>query len=158
MGSKIKSEKNKQERPQALLWRTFITGFVGGVLWSVVGVFVAYFNFTVISPASFVIRPWLNGDWTNGWLAELISVIVIGFISVLVAYVYYFLLRRLRGILPSILFGLVIWAIVFGFIARFFPNIAPILQLDNNTIVTTICLYVLYGVFIGYTISYDFLD
>ncbi len=39
-----------------------------------------------------------------------------------------------------------------------FPNIPPLTDLNMYTIVSTICLYILYGTFVGYSISYDYND
>lgn len=148
----------KKEKPSAIIWKTVSTGFFGGILWSLVGVFFAFFNFTVVSPGSFVISSWLHGEWTDGWLAEMIAVLVLGVLSILIALLYLLVFKKLQGILPGLLFGLGLWGIVFGLILPLCPNMKPLLELDSDTIVTTLCLYLLYGVFIGFTISYDHLD
>jgi hypothetical protein len=36
-----------------------------------------------------------------------------------------------------------------------FPGIPPFRKMEFNTLITTACFYVLYGTFIGYTISYE---
>ncbi|GAA5415482.1 hypothetical protein Pryu01_00506 [Paraliobacillus ryukyuensis] len=158
MSSDQQLEQNKREQPVSIIFKTLMTGFVGGILWSSIGWLMNYFNFTVFSPASFIIRSWLHAKWTSSWLAEIISVVIIGLISLFVALVYYFILRKARGLWPSIIFGLLLWGIVFYVLLPIFPNIKPVQQLNSDTIVTTICLYLLYGIFIGYSISYDYLD
>ncbi|MFP3489296.1 YqhR family membrane protein, partial [Staphylococcus sp. SIMBA_130] len=37
-----------------------------------------------------------------------------------------------------------------------FIDLPTITKLDRNTVITTICLYLLYGVFIGYSISFEY--
>ncbi|MFB1050389.1 YqhR family membrane protein [Paraliobacillus sp. JSM ZJ581] len=158
MGAKKQLEQNKREQPVSIISRTLTTGFFGGLFWSFIAWMASYFHFTTVSPATFVIRAWLDADWTNTWLADVLSILTISVISILVALVYYILLRKTRGLLPSILFGLLLWGVVFYALLPIFPNIKPLSQLDSDTIVTTICLFLLYGIFIGYSISYDYLD
>ncbi|CQR46800.1 hypothetical protein BN1058_01075 [Paraliobacillus sp. PM-2] len=158
MGAKKQLEQNKREQPVSIMARTLTTGFFGGVFWSFIGWIASYFHFTSFSPATFLIRSWLDADWTNTWLANVLSILGMGIISLLVAIVYYLFLRKTRGLLPSFLFGLLLWGVVFYALLPIFPNIKPLPQLDSDTIVTTICLFLLYGIFIGYSISYDYLD
>lgn len=158
MSARQQLEQNKREQSTSILTKSLMTGFIGGVFWSFMGWFASYFHFTSISPATFMIRSWLQKDWTNGWLAELISIILIGVLSLAVAIIYYLLLKKIRGLWVSALFGMALWAIVFFVLLPIFPNISLLNQLNSDTIVTTICLYLLYGIFIGYSISYDYLD
>lgn len=151
-------EQNKREQPVSIIAKSVTIGFFGGILWSLIGWIASYFHFTSVSPASFLIRSWLHTEWTEYWLAELISIIGVGILSIAVALIYYFSLKKIRGLWPSIVFGLALWGIVFYVLLPIFPNVKPVQQLDSDTIVTTICLYLLYGIFIGYSISYEYLD
>ncbi|MCT2537532.1 YqhR family membrane protein [Aquibacillus koreensis] len=151
-------EQNKQEKPVSLLTKALLTGFVGGVLWSMLGALAAYFNFTSVSPASFILRSWLQTGWSDSWLGQLISIFVIGVISVLLAIVYYGLFRKMKSIWPSAIFGVGLWFIVYFLLQPIFPNVPQMAELSMDTVVTTICLFLLYGIFVGYSISYDYLD
>ena len=37
-----------------------------------------------------------------------------------------------------------------------FPSLNPISELKRNTIISMVCLYLLFGVFVGYSISYEY--
>lgn len=158
MGAKKQLEQNKREKPASMLSRSLSTGFFGGIFWSFIAWVASYFHFTSVSPTTFIIRSWLKADWTNSWLADVLSILAVSVISLLVAMVYYVLLRKTRGLLPSILFGLALWGGLFYLLLPIFPNVKPLTQLDSDTIVTTICIFILYGIFIGYSISYEYLD
>ncbi|WP_407268355.1 YqhR family membrane protein [Radiobacillus sp. PE A8.2] len=153
-----KLEQNKQEKPMSFLSKSLLTGFVGGVLWSFIGVIASYFNFSSVSPATFILRSWLQTDWSDGWLGELIAVTVIGIISIITAIVYYGLLKKYPGIMVSGIYGIALWFIIFYLLQPVFPNVPAMTELDSNTIVTTLCLFLLYGIFIGYSISYEYQD
>ncbi|KGX90895.1 hypothetical protein N781_05875 [Pontibacillus halophilus JSM 076056 = DSM 19796] len=149
-------EQNKQEKPMSVLSKSLITGFVGGVLWSFLGAIAYYFNFTTISSGSFVLRSFFQTEWTGTWLGELISILVIGLLSLATALIYFSVLKKTKGLWPSILFGVALWLITFFVFQPVFQAVPKVGELDGNTIVTTLCLFILYSVFIGYSISYDY--
>ncbi|WP_186575816.1 YqhR family membrane protein [Aquibacillus kalidii] len=151
-----KLEQNKQQKPVSLLSKALITGFIGGVFWSFIGAIASYFNFTSVSPASFILRFWLHTGWSDGWLGQLVSIVIIGVLSTILALVYYVLLKNTQGIWPSALFGVALWFVVFYLLQPIFPNVEHMTKLTSDTIVTTFCLYLLYGIFIGYSISYEY--
>ncbi|SDK55508.1 YqhR family membrane protein [Sediminibacillus albus] len=153
-----KLEQNKQEKAVPFFRKALYTGFVGGVLWSIIGFIAAFLNFTAFTPATFLLRSWLTAAWTDRWMGELLSILMIGLLSIGTAAVYYFLLKKVEGIWPSALFGIALWFLVFYLLQPVFPNVPHMTRLDSNTVVTTICLFLLYGTFIGYSISYNYED
>ena len=47
---KKQTEITKQERTKSLLSRSLMTGFIGGIIWSILGTFMYYFNFAEVAP------------------------------------------------------------------------------------------------------------
>jgi len=154
----MQSLKGKEESIQVLKWRVAVTGFFAGLIWSAVWAFLAYFNFTKISPSSFVLQTWTQAEWMTSWYGELLSIFIISLLSIIIAYIYYLFFRNLTGMMPGLIYGVAIWLILFLVFSNLFAHIPFLNELDLNTLVTTLCIMIIYGVFIGYTISYDFLD
>ncbi|WP_234028559.1 YqhR family membrane protein [Lentibacillus sp. Marseille-P4043] len=153
-----KSAENNRDKSMSLLSRSLITGFVGGVIWSILGVVMYYFSFSEVAAKSFVLRSWLVKGWTDGWLGDVISILLTGVLSVFAALVYYGLFKKINSIWLAAGFGVVLWVIIFYVFHPIFDNVPPVTDLNMNTIVSTLCLFVLYGTFIGYSISYDYHD
>ncbi|MFD1038459.1 YqhR family membrane protein [Virgibacillus byunsanensis] len=153
-----KLEQNKQEKALSLLSRSLLTGFIGGVIWSTLGVFLYYFNFSEVAPRSFVLRSWNTAAWTSSWLGDVVSIVMIGIISVAVAFVYYGVLKKIRIMWMGAAYGAILWLIVFYVLQPIFTNISKLTDMNLYTIVSTVCLYIIYGTFIGYSISYDYHD
>lgn len=151
-------EQNKQEDSMSFLSRSLLTGFIGGLLWSGLGVAAYYFNFSMVAPRTYVLRSWLTAEWTDTWLGNIISILIVGAISVLVAFLYYGLFKKVNSMWMGVAFGIILWAILFFVLHPIFPNVAPITNIDQNTVVTTLSLFILYGTFVGYSISYDYND
>ncbi|GGB62015.1 hypothetical protein GCM10011409_44010 [Lentibacillus populi] len=153
-----KMEQTKRDKPMSILPRSLFTGFIGGLIWSTFGVIMYYFNFSEVAPKTFVLRSWLKAGWTNSWLGEIVSVLLLGLLSILTAFVYYGLFKKANSLWFAAGFGVVLWAIIFYVLQPIFGNVPPVADLNRDTIVSTICLFILYGTFIGYSISYDYHD
>lgn len=149
-------EQNQQEPQQSVLSKAMVTGFTAGILWSGLATIAYYFHFTEVSAASFIFRSFWQTDWTGTWLAEVLAIILVGVLSLLSALLYYMILKTKNGIWPGLFFGLALWGIIFIVLTPLFPAIPAFLELNSDTWVTTGCLFILYGVFIGYSISYEY--
>ncbi|MDY0408413.1 YqhR family membrane protein [Virgibacillus soli] len=149
-------EKNTSEG--SLFLKSLSIGFVGGLFWSSIGVFLYYFNMSEVAPKSFLLRSWITESWTEHWLGHVISIILTGILSMVASTIYYGILRKTLALWTGIVYGLVLWGVIFFVLHPLFMNVPAIHQLDMNTIVSTLSLYVLYGLFIGYSISYHYSD
>jgi hypothetical protein len=147
-------EQNKREQPMSLIMKAIITGFVGGVFWSLLGYLAYFFHFTELSP-NMILLPWALGDWKYGKTGNYIAILLIGLLSILVALLYYAFFRKMKSMWVGIVYGVALWLIVFYVFNPLIPSLQSVSKLERNTIITTICLYILYGVFIGYSISFE---
>lgn len=138
--------------------RSLLTGFIGGLLWSSLGVIMYYINFSEVNPKKFILRPWKSVEWTNGWLGDIVTIIILAILSIVVAIIYYILFKRVYSIWIGVIYGSIIWAIIFLLVQPLFPNTKQLIDLSKETIISTVCLFILYGAFIGYSISYDYYD
>ncbi|WP_243290214.1 YqhR family membrane protein [Bacillus sp. FJAT-47783] len=147
-------EQNKREQPMSFLAKVILTGFIGGTLWSAIGYFAYFFHFTTISP-NLALTPLAVGDWKYETIGNVMGIFVNGFIAIFVALLYFAFLKNIKSMWAGILYGIVLWAIVFYLLSPIFPHLDPVVELDTNTNITNICLFVLFGVFVGYSISFE---
>jgi hypothetical protein len=131
-----------------------VTGFVGGVIWSLVAYLSYFLQFTKIEP-NILLEPFTVGNWKESWIGIVITIFVYGILSMGVAYFYYLVLKKLKSMWVGVFYGISLFLIVFFILNPIFPSMKPFFRLDSNTIITSVCIYVLYGVFIGYSISYE---
>lgn len=147
----------KRER-KLLIIRTIITGFIGGILLYLAILFFTYFNFIdetiyaiLISkinlPAS-IHKPLFRG---------ITLLFILGLTSTVIALIYYGLLRKIFNIWVSVLFGLGIFGLSILLI-KIYVKTKNWFIYDGTTYITLICLFILYGLFIGYSIAFDYND
>ncbi|SET61578.1 Conserved membrane protein YqhR [Salinibacillus kushneri] len=153
---KEKLEQNEHEKPMSLLQKALLTGFIGGIFWGLLGSLAYYFHFSEISHATFTLRSFWQANWTAGLTGEMVSVLLIGVFSILIAYIYYLLFKKREGMIPGILYGIAIWFIFMYFFNPMFVAVPSIADMNIDTVITTICLLILYGTFIGYSISFEY--
>ena len=150
-----KNGYGRYPRPMAFPVMIFWTGLFGGIFWSTVGYITYYFNFTEIRP-NVILIPWALGDWKYGWIGTVISIVLLGIISIVVAFIYSAILKRFNGLWFGLGYGVILFFLVFLILNPLFPDIKPLFDLPRNTIITSFCLYIIYGIFIGYSISYEY--
>jgi len=148
------NRKSKQEKPVSQLGNVVLIGFIGGLFWSALGQLSHYFNFTEMGP-TVLLDGWHSYRWTDGYLGIIISILLCGIIAIAAAFLYYWLLRKQSHLFVSIIFGVFLWLVVHLALVPLFPTMLSIREMDFNTIVTTVCLYILFGVFVGVSISFD---
>lgn len=148
-------EQNKKEKPISQIGKVIVIGFIGGVFWSLLAYLASILNFTKISP-NLILQPIAVGNWKSGTLGEFIGVALIGVLSIGVALVYYAVLKKFKSMYVGMIYGAALWGLVFFLLNPMFPDLQTVFELPRSTIVTSICLYILYGVFVGYSISFDY--
>lgn len=132
-----------------------IIGLFGGLIWSLVGYFAFYFNFMRVGPA-LVLMPFAFGEWKDTYIGQLVGIGVISLLSIAIAFLYKIIFQKVFNMWAGIFFGFLLWIIVFHFLNPLLPGLKSVQNLDSNTVITSLCLYILYGAFIGYSISYQY--
>ncbi len=150
-----KKKENRYHSKSTLINNILTIGFVGGVLASFFGMTAHYLNFMDFSP-KFILTSWSNQSWIKAWQGFLITMILFGILSIVVAFLYYWLLKKINSMVAYMLFGVVWWLILLIAINPMFKDLPTLAKMSSDSIITSICIFVLYGVFIGYSISYDY--
>lgn len=132
-------------------------GFFAGVIWGLTKIAFYWFEFTKVEPAFFV-RGWYVDHYLHSWQGHIVGLVWIVIGSVGAALLYGALLRKLRGPWPGVLYGLAWWALLYVLIGPWAGFAENIWSLDRQSFWSDLCLFVLWGVFIGYSISFEFTD
>jgi hypothetical protein len=148
-------KKTNYPKPMSFVAMVFWTGLFGGLFWGAIGFFDYYFNFTEIRP-NVILEPWALGNWKNEWIGTVISILFIGVFSIVAAFIYSLLLKNFKGIWMGLGYGIVLFLLVFFVLNAIFPGMKPLFDLSRDTIITSVCLYMIYGLFIGYSINYEY--
>ncbi|WP_353855268.1 YqhR family membrane protein [Bacillus sp. Bos-x628] len=152
---KNKEEKNQPTQTTFMLGRVAATGVFGGVFWGFIGFLTHMFHFSEVSP-NMLLQPFVLGEWKKGGLGTFISLMILGILSIGAAFIYYALLKRIKGFWMGLIYGAILWVLVFYVFNPIFPDVKHVQDLKQSTIVTTFCLYILYGMFVGYSISFEY--
>lgn len=140
----------------AVLRKSIITGLCGGIIWSVVWMILFGFNMVRISPVLFWDKMMLEKFSFDKWYMYLIAIILYSVLSILIALIYYALFKKIKHWLMGAVYGIIVWAIfLFGF-PFIYSRTLLFINYPTETSVGLLCLCILYGLFIGYSISFDY--
>ncbi|WP_454191917.1 YqhR family membrane protein [Paenibacillus sp. Marseille-Q7038] len=149
-------QQKRTKRTNPLLFGLEI-GFFAGLFWGGIQWVFYIFHFTVI-PTGFIAEPFFKhsfiysapGQWL-GWA------FFIGF-SILATLLYILTLRKLRGPIPGLLYGIVWWFLIFMWPGPILGMVKPITEVTWDTIYAEFCLFLLWGLFIGYSVAVEYTD
>lgn len=130
-------------------------GLFAGLIWGGLQVIFYYLEFTKILPG-FMVEPFFYHNFLKSWSGIFVGWACFLLFSIFSAYIYTLFFRKWKGPWPGIGYGLLWWCIWFVIIGPIVESIKPVGKQGINTITSELCLFVLWGLFIGYTISFEF--
>ncbi|MFS0722775.1 YqhR family membrane protein [Paenibacillus sp. 1P07SE] len=114
-------------------------------------------HFTTVVPG-FLVEPFFRRSFLESYWGILIGWGSFVIFSIVAAYLYKALLGRFSGPGAGILYGILWWVVLFASIGPLIGLMAPLPQLGWNTIVAELCVFTVWGLFIGYSIAFEFHD
>lgn len=137
-----------------LFQRSLLTGFIGGLFWGALWIFIYYFNLSHITPKSALLKSWIKAKWVNGWFGDVTTIVMLGIISTSLAIIYFIFFKKIYSLWIGVAYGIIVWFLIFYIIRP----LMTVHKVEFATNVSLISLFILYGAFIGYSISYDYFD
>lgn len=146
---------NEKEAKKQLILRSLITGLVGGIFLYFSFRFFIYFKF--LEEGLFLFLKVTKNSLIQTMIYQIFVFIAFVLVSIVVASIYYVLFKKIVNLWFSMFYGIGIGLIYFG-INFFLKNGHEMLSFNVTTYVTLTSLFILYGVFIGYSISFDYYE
>lgn len=149
---KVFEHKEKKTNP----WTFSLSiGLSAGLIWGGFKVLFYYFEFTKVVPG-FMVEPYFRHRYLTSVYGIFFGWGVFIFFSIIAAFIYTALLRKAKGPWPGVLYGAGWWFIWFILIGPISGMVKRVDKLDVNTLTSELCLFILWGLFIGYTVSEEF--
>jgi len=131
-------------------------GFFAGLFWSCIRLVGYYCHFTN-EPVSFLLKHFLTEQQLTNIVGNVLGTASFILFSMLAALIYMWLFRNLEGPWPGLWYGLGWWGVLFG--AGPFIGITKSINGSELTLVLTdLCVFIVWGLFIGYSIAFEFTD
>lgn len=153
-GNKAKRSPIKGTNPWTFALNT---GLFAGLLWGGIRIVEYYLKFTKVHP-TFLIKPWsnptfnqTNWGYLTGWAAFIVF-------SLVASLLYTLLFRKVKGPWTGLIYGFAWYVLLYIAVGPRTGMMKPIGKIDWNSLITDGSLFLLWGMFIGYTIAYEFND
>ncbi len=148
-----KEAEHKTNRWKFILYLGFFAGFI----WGGVKLCFYYLGFTKVIPA-FLAEPFYTHDFLDSLTGHMMGWLYFVAFSMLASIFYFLFLRKVKGPWLGIAYGILWWSFLYLFFGPLNGMMKSIDKLDWNSIVTDACLFILWGLFIGFTIAVEFTD
>lgn len=130
-------------------------GFFAGMIWGGLKIIEFAMRFTQIVPG-FLLEPFMKHSFLISWQGILTGWFSFIALSLAASILYMLLFRKLAGPWCGIGYGLAWWTLLYllvGPVTGMMPGVA---QLDLSSFVADLCLFILWGMFIGYSIAVEY--
>lgn len=132
-------------------------GFYAGLIWGLAKIFAYYLGFTKVIPA-FIADAFFKHDVLESWSGHFYGLIFFILFSMIASLIYAALFHKIKGSWFGLLYGTIWWLLIYIAVGPFIGMVPLITDLDWNSRITDFCIFLLWGVFIGYTISFEYTD
>ncbi|XID94134.1 YqhR family membrane protein [Paenibacillaceae bacterium WGS1546] len=129
-------------------------GFFAGLIWGLVRWLAAGLNFTDVN-AAFLLDPFVPNRILGGALWQFAGWAAFIGMSMIAALVYLGLFRKISGPWPGLAFGAAWWGLVYAWAGPLVGAVPPLRRIGWHSIATDFCLFLLWGLFIGYSIAFE---
>ncbi|MGO4494669.1 YqhR family membrane protein [Paenibacillus sp. 2RAB27] len=130
-------------------------GFFAGLIWGALKIVENYFKFTTIG-IGFLVEPFFKHDFFNTWMGLFMGWITFALFSIFAAFIYMVTMWKLRSPFWGIGYGALWWAIIYLIVGPITGMMYWITELELNTIISDVCLFLVWGMFIGYSIAIEY--
>ncbi|MDI4645342.1 YqhR family membrane protein [Cohnella hashimotonis] len=130
-------------------------GLFAGLIWGLLRWLTVAMNLTKV-PQAFLADPFIKRERldTVAWHCVGLALFVV--MSILAAYLYWLILGKLKGPWPGLLFGAAWWGLLFLWIGPMTGAVPAFKEIGLGSIFTECSIYLLWGLFIGYSFAFEF--
>ncbi|MCS7461661.1 YqhR family membrane protein [Paenibacillus doosanensis] len=147
-------DNNGERRTNRWSFAVYI-GLFAGLIWGAVKMLEHYLHFTSLPPG-FLVEPFFKRSFLLSFQGYLLGWLIFILFSIFASLVYTLLLAKANGPWAGVAYGAIWWMLIFLLIGPVTGMMNWIAYLDWNTIITDFCLFIVWGLFIGYSISLEF--
>lgn len=149
-----KRRQNRKTNP----WKFALNlGFFAGIIWSIVHWVLYIMKFTLVLPG-YLVEPFFRTAFLHTIMGHAVGIGSFVVFSIIAALLYQVMLVRFRGPWMGIVYGAVWWSVLFVVAGPLLGMMQPVHLIGWNSLLTELCLFLLWGVFIGYSVAFEFHD
>ncbi|MFV9510809.1 YqhR family membrane protein [Tepidibacillus sp. LV47] len=130
-------------------------GLAAGMIWGLLSLAAYYLQFTDVGPSIYA-KPILKPEYVLKWQGHFIGLGFFIIYTLLFSFFYAQFLIKYASPFVGIGYGFFLWVFVFYVLNPIFHLTKPVRELGLNTNSVMLSLYILTGLFIGYSLSSEF--
>ncbi|MFC4808370.1 YqhR family membrane protein [Paenibacillus sp. GCM10023250] len=132
-------------------------GFFAGLIWGATRWLLYLIHFTKVLPG-FLADPFFRQSFLKTGWGHLVGLGCFIVFSIVAALIYKAVLGRIAGPWPGLFYGLFWWLVLFAAAGPMLGLFPAFNKIGYDTIFTELALYLVWGIFIGFTIAFEYTD
>lgn len=149
------SNRQKSDHTNPLFFAIEL-GIFAGLIWGGIRWLMYALHFSKVVPG-FLAEPFFRHGFLLTAAGHLLGYLFFIVFSVIAALIYVMIFRKLKGPWPGMIYGVLWWAVIF-LAGSWTFLLQPMFKLPWNTVTSEFCLFLLWGLFIGYTAATEYTD
>ncbi len=141
---------------QSIFRRTLFIGWIGGIVFGILYYFLSYFKLIDKYMVASLKLKYGFFSLVTHWYGKVFLLLIISVLSILIAIVYYVIAKKISKWYVGAIFGVVLWLIIYALFSMFLNQNYIINKQTVHQSINSLCLFVLYGLFVGYSISFAY--
>ncbi|HLR41858.1 MAG TPA: YqhR family membrane protein [Pseudogracilibacillus sp.] len=144
----MKKQKDK------FIGQAFVVGLIASLISIALGLFFHTFHFIPFSLFAWIKDYFVSVNGLATIILYGVVILLISLISIMLALIYAVILRKKKHWKYGAMYGVLLWFIFYVALPYFLTNILTLTRYEVNVSITIFCFFLLYGVFVGYSISF----
>ncbi|WEK55586.1 MAG: YqhR family membrane protein [Candidatus Cohnella colombiensis] len=132
-------------------------GFFAGLIWGAIRWIETGLNFTEVTQA-FLLDPFLPRKQLGSFWWQSVGFLAFILMSIIGTVIYWLVLRKLKGPWPGLIYGAILWGLVYVLAGPLIGAVPSLRTIGWHSIITDFCLFLLWGLMIGYSIAFELHD
>ncbi|MGL4521189.1 MAG: YqhR family membrane protein [Bacilli bacterium] len=145
------------EPKSSIIKKVLLLSLVGGfVIWLLM-LLLFLLQFIEFGPNLFLYAIPI-GEWRYGFWGEIASLPLLMLCSMGLTFLYYMMFKTINSMWVGVLYGLVLFGLLYFFYFPIVEGGSLRFEREYSNYINMACVFLVYGLFIGYSISYEIFD
>ncbi|WP_166239130.1 YqhR family membrane protein [Paenibacillus turpanensis] len=132
-------------------------GVYAGLIWGAIKMISYFLNFSQVLPG-YMAEPFFTHDFIAGWGGHFVGWLFFIVFSLVASFIYTYALSKLKGPWFGIAYGAAWFFLIYLLVGPLTGMMPWIGNMSWDTYIVDLCIYLLWGIFIGYTASLEYTD
>lgn len=144
-----------EKKPKdTFLAQALLVGLIASIISIGLGLFFHTFHFIPFHLLAWTKQYFVATNYLGTFIIYGLVLVMIGIVSMLLAFIYAVFLRKKKHWIYGAVYGVLLWGLFYLLLPFLMKDMITIFVYEIHVTITSLSFFLLYGVFVGYSISF----